>query len=636
MQALLDVSKKALTQHTSAQLLFRKIVAYRHAVASISDPQLRFATPWNNLPSASQGTEDADVLNSVAEPPFQPATATSPQDQSNALTTEPGEVYFESRPCPLHRLKIYRKNDQGRPGVYCLCDTAINIPTAQPQNAVLQAMNGGALHFNIEFPLQEGGAQWWHGPWRAAGDALGFRWFELPGVPNPVNMRGSNGSQSMLCLAFRWGTTAYPNPATPPNLNPLTNQGSNPINNVNALPGNSLYQPYQAFPFSQAGSGTPTIPGAMFFQIWRLNGGRPINMGSFPVSLLGVSGADMNGKTYPANTAFFWLGACQVQNCSRSILPQLPVGWNIGAGGGSGNNAAYPANLYGPGPFGGASGAGVSGTNTPTMNVVAENFFQYPDKYMIVVGGDPALQLQNFTFSAMWEASCAYEEYRPADTEVGQTLVEGGLDKVLSANFDLAEVAEGQYEGGSLTFAEMHNVGDSDRLRIEAATQDGMFKAVLGYRDSYKDGKLVNGAHICHFPHDDKDFLKWRHIALVDWSQMPPVLLDMASPLLDERLPIIVAAHWQSIAGNGKASNSGVTTGQTGDLQWEMTTVRNRIVERKSTEQVVPRDDQAWTECARMFRDFRCGWSQTVHRKMFVNVKTGKRQKEAASIEELD
>lgn len=629
MDRLLAIATKESSKSTSSELLFRKIVAYREAVVDVYAPDMQWADAYENVPSSSEGAEDSGECNSIAESPFfkfTPNGSSQSQTQSNALSPVAGEQVFESRACSVHRFKIDRKNAQAFTGIYYLADTAINPVSNQAGDQVLQVMNGGALHFDCEFPSDIDSTIEFHGPWRGSGEALGYRWFHLSGVPLPVSSVGSNGSQTMLCVRINKGPAAYPgtNPLppsapAPTDFDPLA--GDNPRwDSTQGPPVNSGTAP--------ANDNGVTTPGGLFMQLWRLNGGRPILVGTYWVVLNDVSGTDVNNNGYPPNTCFIWIGANQVPNCTASKMINQPIGWNIGG------SVKYPGGLST------TYTAGATLTATPQQNVITTNVFSAPDHWMITFGGEPGLQIDQFTFTACWETSCAYVEFRPADNEVGQTMVEGGLERVLSANCDFAEVAEEQYAGGIVTYAEMNNLGDEDRLRIKAMFGGGMMSTLLNYRGSYKNGKMKDGLHIWHKPHKRSDLSKWRQIALVDWNSVPPALLDICALLLD-RPAMLICFSWQSNQGNGaigggiNGAPAAITTGQTGDILWSNTTVRQRLLQRKGGGQRIPQDDQSWEPAIRDLRDVPTGWSRRAHREYFaVNPKTGKRTRANATIEE--
>lgn len=363
-------------------------------------------------------------------------------------------------------------------------------------------------------------------------------------------------------------------------------------------------------------------------QLWRLNAGRPILVGTYQIVLNDVSGVDVNGNAYPANTCFIWIGANPATGCTASKMKNQPIGWNIGG------TVAWPGSLatsYTP---------NTTLTATPKANVITTNVFSAPDHWMVSFGGEPGLQIEQMTFTACWETSSAYVAFWPADSEVGQTMVEGGMERVLSANTDFAETAEEQYKGGAVTYAEMNNLGDEDRLRIKAMFGPGMFQTLLGYRGSFKNGLMADGLHIWHKPHKRSDLSKWRQVALVDWNSVPPALLDICALLLD-RPAFLVCMSWQSNLGNGAIGGGTggapgpITTGQTGLILWSHTTVRQRLLQRKGGGQVVPKNDESWDPAIRDLRDVATGWSRKAHKDYFViNPKTGKRSAKAASLVE--
>jgi hypothetical protein len=618
-----------LTKNTSSELLFRKIVAYRESVADVYAPEMQWCDAYTNVPTVSEGCESSGECNSIAEPPFFKFTPSGGQSQiqSNALSPVAGEQVFESRACSVHRFKIDRKNAQAFTGIYYLGDTAINPISNEAGDQVLQAMNGGALHFDVEFPSQIDSTIEFHGPWRGSGEALGFRWFHLSGVPVPVSGVGSNGSQTMLCIRINKGPAAYPATNRPAATQPTFNNydPQTPLGEWNSTQG-----PPANAGTSLANDSSITLPGGMFMQLWRLNGGRPLLVGTYYIMLNDVTGTDVNGNAYPPNTCFIWIGANPATGCTASKMINQPVGWNIGG------SAPYPTGLTT-----GTTSTSNALTATPANNVIIENVFSAPDHWMVTFGGEPALQIDQMTFTACWETSCAYVAFYPADSEVGQTMVEGGMERVLSANTDFAEVAEGQYQGGIVTYAEMNNLGDEDRLRIRAMFGAGMMAQLLDYRGSFKNGKMVDGLHIWHKPHKHSDLAKFRQIALVDWNSVPPALLDLCALLLD-RPAYLVCMSWQSNQGNGaigagiNGAPGAVTTGQTGDILWSHTTVRERLLQRKGGGQVVPRGSLTlWDNAMIDLRDVPAGWSRRSHRQDWgLNPKTGKRQaKEAALFE---
>lgn len=608
---ILAVARREPRQLTSSQSVFRKIVDPAHAVPNISTPELRYGGEFENRETVSEGTRLKGSIDFISDAPYDGV------NYNSYLLA--GETVVISKPCPTERLQIYAKNTSGLTVNYGCIDPLLAAPNTPADAAPLLAGDGGFIHWGYEAPV---GQNNWkaHGVARFAGASRnGVRWLRLDGVQNPVPKAGSNGSWTQVNIVINWTKANVALGVAPGGL--LTNQilpvgpdgigSGGPVGNGQAQTGGTFggNAPLPPVPIYNDTT-QPQAPALNTFaiQVWRRNKGRPVLVGTFPVSFAGWG---VNG--------------------SLNYNPILYLGWNPNcppyqAGLPSASNPSGTTSSVLPPPFEVTPAGNAAVTVTPAQNVVMQNIFNQPDHYAFSVVCEQAdIDVSQYLYNIQFAQSCGTMQCF-SEPELLNTFAKGGMFKTLAASFCMLDTAEAQYKGGQLAAAEMQQVDDEwDILWNARLGQGGAFQQTLAYQDSYGPAPLVDGIHCYHQPHARSDYEKWRLHAISDWLYNQ--VLDCANNLDDDRPSIVIVPKVQSVVGNASGNTTSGLTGQGADLAYEAATLDERLsASQRDARGLSPDSNAAWTDAINNLKLTPIFWSYKEHREMMLlDTKTGKR-----------